>query len=133
MENLAHRIDSILQDMYSSIYDMKLIGIIDFELGLSLEIKNTQWKKQEGLISAVLSEIGRFIQSKEASARNPAKRDTLKNYKKLMIETEEAFIIISKIENTKFGIIAVMGKEGNLGLLLSKIKLASSNLIKVLT
>lgn len=131
MENLAHRIDTILQDIYSSIYEMKLIGIIDFELGLSLEIKNGEWKDQEGLISAILSEIGRFIQSKEASARNPAKRDILKDFKKLMIETEEAFIIISKIESTKFGIIAVIGKEGNLGLLLSKIKLASSDLIKI--
>jgi hypothetical protein len=131
MANLVSQINSILKEIWSSVVEMKFIGVIDFEMGLSLGMKNGKWKDQEGLISATLSEICRFIRSKESSARNPAKRDVLKNFNKLMIETEEGFIIISKIENTKCGLISFIGKEGNLGLLLSRMKLASKDLLKL--
>jgi len=133
MNTLVKKLNLILHDIYSSIFEMKFIGIVDFESGLTIEMKKGNLKTHEGIISASLSEIGRFILSKKTSARNKAKRDALKDFKKLLIETEKIYIIISQIENSKFGLIAAIGKDGNLGLLLSKMKLASSELNEILS
>lgn len=126
-------LSQILKEISSTVAYTEFVGIISLEEGITLEMWTDKWTEQKDIITAALSEIGRFIELKKQKARNPIIREALKDFIELIIETEKSYFIVQQIEGTNYCIGAGLGKAGNIGLLRSKIKLLIPEIKNLIT
>lgn len=116
-------IETVLDEIYNSVPNIEFISIINTEEGVTMSIRTDKWNEQGDIISAALSEIARTFNEKRKNARNAVVKEILHSFIAFLIETENSYFVFTQIKDTNFFVGAAINKNGNVGLLRSKIKL----------